>query len=365
LRAQYHALKPEIDAAIDDVLESSSYILGKYVETFEAEVCRFLGVRHAVGVNSGTDALLLSLIAAGIQPGDEVITAANSFFATAEAISLVGAQPVFVDVKRDTYNLDPSLIEAAITSRTRAIIPVHLYGQPADMDEILGIANRHGLAVVEDACQAMGATYRGKRVGGLGLAGCFSFVPAKNLGGYGDGGMVTTNDDRLAAAIRVLRDHGSSRKYVHQRVGYNSRLDAIQAAVLSVKLRHLDEWNQRRRSLATLYDELLGDLDVIRPTNAGDRQHIYHLYVIRSRQRDGLMEQLKERGIDAMIHYPVAIHRQPAFQDRDYPPLPVTDEITAQILSLPMWPLMTEAQVRATVEGVRDSLVALSDAVPA
>lgn len=356
LRQQYHAIKAEIDAALFEVVESSSYILGKYVQRFEDQVCEFLGVKHAIGVNSGTDALLLSLVAAGVGPGDEVITVANSFFATAEAISLAGAKPIFVDVQEPTYNVDFTRIEPAITRRTKAIIPVHLYGQPCDMDEIMELAERFGLIVIEDACQAMGAMYKGKRAGSIGLTGCFSFVPAKNLGSFGDGGMIVTNDDQLAKDIRVLRDHGSSKKYRHERVGYNSRLDALQAAVLSVKLAYLDDWNDARSRCAAIYHSHLADLEIICPTTAADRTHIHHLYVIRLRDRNGIQAQLAARGINTLIHYPIPLHKQNAYRGAQYPNLPVTEHLADQILSLPMWPHMNGEQLAETVNALRDAV---------
>ncbi|MCE5242549.1 MAG: DegT/DnrJ/EryC1/StrS family aminotransferase [Syntrophobacteraceae bacterium] len=353
LRQQYHSIKAEIDAALLEVLESSSYILGRYVERFEDQVCRFLDTRYAIGVNSGTDALLLSLVAAGIGPGDEVITVANSFFATAEAISLSGAKPVFVDVQEHTFNMDSSLLEAAVTSRTRAIVPVHLYGQPCDMDEIMAVAERFGLIVIEDACQAMGAKYKGRRAGSIGLAGCFSFVPAKNLGSFGDGGMVVTSDELLAAKIRLLRDHGSARKYEHERVGYNSRLDSLQAAVLSVKLGYLDDWNAARGRWAAEYDGLLSDVDVVRPSTSPGRSHIYHLYVVRARDRASVQAELGGKGVSTLIHYPIPLHRQAAYRDANYPELPVTEKLAREILSLPMWPMMSSEQVRETAEALQ------------
>lgn len=354
LLQQYHALKEEIDRAVLDVLESSSYILGAAVERFERDVCEYIGVSHAIGVNSGTDALLLSLVACGVGHGDEVITVSNSFFATAEAVCLAGAHPIFVDVLESTQTMDAALLERAITPRTRAIIPVHLYGQPADMDEILVIAERHGLVVIEDACQAIGVLYKGRRVGSLAKTGCFSFVPAKNLGCFGDGGLITTNDDNLARILQMLRDHGSSRKYVHERIGHNSRLDCLQAAVLSVKLKYLDDWNAARRRIAVQYDELLQGTGLVTPTVGPDRTHIYHLYVVRSRSRDELQAALNRRGVSTLIHYPIPIHQQEAFRDSVRAELPVTEKLAQEILSLPMWPLMSQAQVEATAGAIND-----------
>ncbi len=356
LKGQYHTLKADIDRVVLEVLDSSSYILGQYVRTFEQEVEHFFGIKHAIGVNSGTDALLLSLRAMDIGSGDEVITVSNSFFATAEAISLAGAKPVFVDVTEPSFNVDSELLEAAITPRTKAIIPVHLYGQPADMDEVLEVAERHGLRVIEDACQAFGAEYKGRRTGTLGHAAAFSFVPAKNLGCYGDGGMVTTNDDVLAERVRLLRDHGSSKKYRHEVVGYNSRLDALQAAILSVKLKCLDDWNEARRRLAGQYGLELRGCDVVLPTEAPDRKHIYHLYVIRTKNRDQLQAALREQGISTLIHYPIPIHLQPAFGDGSPSCLPVTQRLADEILSLPLWPTMPTSSVTLTSDAIKQIL---------
>lgn len=354
LRQQYLSLETEILAAIREQLGSTKYILGDYVRAFEQQMETFCGARHAIGVNSGTDALLLALRAGGIGPGDEVITVAHTFFATVEAIVLAGATPVFVDIEEATYLMNPRLIEAAITPRTKAIIPVHIYGQVADMDAIRPIAQRHKLVVIEDSCQAVGATYKGQKAGSLGDFGCFSFVPAKNLGGYGDGGMVLTNNEPFAQTVRLYRDHGSNRKYYHDVVGYNSRLDAIQAAILSVKLKKLDEWNVARRQRARLYTELLQGTDLITPVEHGHGDHIYHLYVVRTPRREAFMKFLGTRGIATMIHYPVPIHRQRAMAGRAHPPLPVTEKVAGEIVSLPMFPEMTEAEVRETVAAIRD-----------
>ncbi len=352
LRRQYRSLEKQINAAVLDVLDSSKYMLGDYVRAFEQQMETYCGVRHAIGVNSGTDALLLALKACGVGPGDEVVTVAHSFFATAEAIVLAGATPVFVDIDEATYLMNAELLEQAITSRTKAVIPVHLYGQAADMDVITTIARRHKLFVIEDACQACGALYKGRKAGSLGDIGCFSFVPAKNLGGYGDGGLAVTNNDEFAQRIRVYRDHGSPHKYHHDVVGYNSRLDALQAAVLSVKLTKLDEWNETRRQRAHLYTRLLADSGVITPVEHGLGTHIYHLYVVRSRRRDELMKFLSERGIATLIHYPVPIHRQKAFASAQFGPLPVTERIASEILSLPMFPEMSEDNVREVATAV-------------
>ncbi|MGB9593666.1 MAG: DegT/DnrJ/EryC1/StrS family aminotransferase, partial [Anaerolineae bacterium] len=288
LKAQYAALKPEIDRAIQAVVDRCDFILGQAVSEFEAEFARFCEVRYAIGVANGTDALRLGLLAAGIGPGDEVITAANTFIATTEAISQTGAAFRLVDVDERTYNLNPALLEEAITPRTRAILPVHLYGQSADMDPILDVARRHNLVVMEDACQAHGARYKGRRAGSMGHLAAFSFYPAKNLGAYGDAGAVVTNDEALARRLDLLRNHGQKSKYEHVMEGYCSRLDTLQAAVLRVKLRYLDAWNARRRQVAAWYNERLADLPVVRPHVMPDVEHVYHLYVIRTERRDAL-----------------------------------------------------------------------------
>jgi len=355
LAAQYAAIGEEIDEAISRVLTDTGFILGRDVSLFEEEFAAYCEARHAIGLDSGTSALELALRAFGIGPGDEVITAANTFVATALAISYTGARPVLVDIDPRTCCIDPELIEGAITERTRAIIPVHLYGQPADMDPILELAGRHGLVVIEDACQAHGARYKGRRVGSLGHAAAFSFYPAKNLGAYGDGGMLVTNDQEVADLVRMLRNYGQSRKYHHLLIGYNRRLDTLQAAVLRVKLRYLDAWNQVRRAHAREYGELLADGSVVLPIESDYAESVYHLYVVRARDRDRLRGRLGEEGISTGIHYPVAIHRQPAYRELGYGAgsFPVTEEYARQILSLPMYPELTPAQVRRVAEAIR------------
>jgi dTDP-4-amino-4,6-dideoxygalactose transaminase len=355
LRAQYAAIRAEVQAAIDAVLESMQLILGPNVHAFEAEFAAYCEASHAVGVGSGTEALALALRAAGIGPGDEVITVAHTFFADCEAIVQVGAQPVFVDVQPDTQTMDPASFAAAITSRTRAVIPVHLYGQPADMDEIVAIARRHGLFVLEDACQAHGARYRGQRVGTLGHAAAFSFYPGKNLGAYGDGGAVVTNDAQLAERVRRLRDHGAVRKYEHYDIGGTGRLDELQAAVLRVKLRYLDAWNARRAAAAAAYTAGLADTAVTPPVVRDDRTHVFHLYAVQAPRRDALRAYLAEQGIATGMHYPIPCHLQPAAREWSAGPgsLPVTERLAARTLSLPLFPEITDAQIARVVAAVR------------
>jgi len=347
LIAQYNSIAGEIHAAMAKVLERGDYILGEEVCLFEEEFARYCGVRYAVGLDSGISALELALRAYGIGPGDEVITAANTFIATASAISFVGARPVLVDMHPQTYNLDVSLLEKAVTPHTRAVIPVHLYGQMADMDAILEVARRHRLIVIEDAAQAHGATYKGRRAGSLGDVGCFSFYPAKNLGAYGDAGMLVTNDARIAEKVRMLRNYGQKEKYVHEFLAYNRRLDTLQAAMLRVKLRHLDEWNARRRAIAQTYDERLAGLGIQLPAVADCGTHVYHLYVIRIKRRDELQRWLASHGIATGIHYPIPIHLQSAYADLGYSPgdFPETERHCQEILSLPMYPELTSQQL--------------------
>lgn len=356
LAAQYRELASEIDEAISGVIRTSDFILGKELTRFEEEFAEFCGVGYAVGVDSGISALELSLRALGIGPGDEVITAVNSFIATASPISVVGARPVFVDLDPQTYNIDVDAVERAITSRTRAIIPVHLYGQPVDMDPLLEMSHAHGLYVIEDACQAHGARYKGRRAGSLGHAGAFSFYPGKNLGAFGDGGMAVTNDPTVAERIRMLRNYGQKVKYHHEAIAYNRRLDTIQAAVLRAKLRRLDDWNASRRQRASQYTRLLRDVDVSTPKESDIAEHIYHLYVIRTENRDALQRYLSERGIATGIHYPIPIHLQPAYRDFGYQVghFPIAEQYAGELLSLPMYPHLTEEQVGFVVEVVRE-----------
>jgi dTDP-4-amino-4,6-dideoxygalactose transaminase len=351
---QYHNLKAEIDQAILDVLESGSYVLGPQLSKFEEELTRYINVRETVGVNSGTDALLLVFLALGLGPGDEIITTSNTFFATAEAIWLAGATPMFVDSDPRTRNIDVTRIEAAITSKTRAIVPVHLYGLTADMPEIAKIAKAHNLFVVEDCAQAIGA--RGDRfaIGELSDAVCLSFIIQKNLGCFGDGGAVATNHPELAAQIRKLRNHGSLRRS-HHSIGYNSRLDDIHAAVLRVKLKHVDEWSERRRQIAKLYDQGLAGAPMILPFTPPGYEHVYHLYVIESDERDALQAYLHSKGITALTHYPIAIHQQEGFpwgRPARFAGLPVTERSAASVLSLPLYPELTNQEVERVIEEV-------------
>ena len=342
VRAAYEAQRPQIDAAIAGVLERGDFILGDAVDAFEEAFAAYCGTRHAVGVDSGFSALELTLRAYGIGAGDEVITAANTFVATVGAIDIVGARSVLVDMDADTYTIDPDALAAAVTPATRAIIPVHLYGQPADMDAVNAIAAAHDLVVIEDACQAHGATYRGRRAGSLGDAAAFSFYPGKNLGAFGDGGMIVTDDEVVATATRKLRNLGSIEKYRHEIKGFNRRLDTLHAAVLDVKLSRLDDDNRLRRRTAHIYDDLLGDLPVRTPRTADDVDHVHHLYVIECDDRDALRAHLAGVGVATGIHYPVPIHLQPAYTSLadGKGSFPVTESGAARILSLPIFPNM-------------------------
>jgi dTDP-4-amino-4,6-dideoxygalactose transaminase len=358
LKAQHRSLAFELQQAISAVLERGDFILGEDVRLLEEEFAGYCEAQYAVGVSSGTSALELALRAFEIGPGDEVITAANTFIATAAAISYAGAKPVLVDIDAHSYNIDVSQIEAAVTERTKALIPVHLYGHPADMDPILEIAEGYGLVVIEDACQAHGARYKGKRVGSLGHAAAFSFYPAKNLGACGDAGMVVTSDPEVAERIRMLRDHGQSDKYHHTLLGYNHRLDTFQAAVLRVKLKRLDEWNAARRRHARRYNEFLNGCLAITPREADDCECSYHLYVIRVQDRDALRAHLRDKGIATGIHYPIPIHLQPAYQSLGYGTgsFPVTEECCKQVLSLPMYAELAPDQIKYVAEAIRGFL---------
>ena len=352
LVAQYEQLRDEMLPAIEKVLSRAQFILGEEVGLFENEFAAFCGVDHCVGVSSGTDALHLSLRALGIGPGDEVITAANTFVATGFAIVYAGATPVFVDVDPVDYNMQVELIRRAVTARTKAIIPVHLYGQPAEMDAIRSIARECDLKVVEDACQAHGALYGDQRVGSLGDAACFSFYPGKNLGAYGDGGAVVTNDPALAERLRVLRNYGQRTKNEHSVLGFNNRLDTLQAAVLQVKLKYLDEWNDKRRAAARRYNELLADSDVVIPTEKPDVRHVYHLYVIQHDSRDELLDHLKQRGVHCGIHYPMPLHMAAPFRSARTVPegVPVSVALARRILSLPMHPELGSTQMQQVAQ---------------
>ena len=347
LKAQYRSIQDDVRAAFDEVLTSMDFVLGANLRAFEAEYAAYCQTKYALGVANGTDALYLALRACGVGPGDEVITVSHSFIATVEAIVMLGATPVYVDVDPETYTLDPAQLPAALSARTRAIVPVHLYGQMADMDPIMTFARQHGLAVVEDACQAHGADDRGRRAGSLGDAAAFSFYPSKNLGAYGDGGAVTTNSRAIAEHVKLIRDHGSSKKYEHQEFGWNSRLDEMQAAVLRSKLGLLDFWNEQRRRHADRYDELLEDLSITRPRTRDGVRHVFHLYVIQADGRDFGKQMLNDLGIATGIHYPTPIHLQTAAQGvgRVVGELRVTERLSRRILSLPMYAELEEAQL--------------------
>lgn len=358
LRIQYEAIEEEINAAVLGVIRNTTFILGPQGKALEQSVAAYHGVKHAVGVASGTDALHLALRAADIGPGDEVITSPFTFIATAEAISYVGAIPVFVDILPDTFNIDTKLIEKRITKRTKAILPVHLYGHSADMDELMAIAGKHGLKVIEDCAQSFGAEYRGKKTGAFGHIGCFSFFPSKNLGAYGDGGMVTTDDDRLSERIQSLRNHGSKVRYYHDEIGYNSRLDEIQAAVLNVKFKRIDSYNDGRRRAAAWYAEHLAGTGIQTPVEHRGCKHVFHQYTIRIKNRDAVKKRLDEAKMSSMIYYPVPLHLQAAYKELGMQAgsLPVTELATKEVLSLPIYPELTEDQVRTVADAVKKAL---------
>ncbi|MDQ3685421.1 MAG: DegT/DnrJ/EryC1/StrS family aminotransferase [Acidobacteriota bacterium] len=367
LQAQYKQIKHDVDAAIARVIESAAFVLGPEVEAFEATFAEYVGAQFCVGVNSGTAAIQLALTACGVGHGDEVIVPANTFFATAEAVSTAGATPVFVDADPISYTIDVTKIEAAITPRTRAIIPVHLYGQTADLDPIFEIAARHNLSVIEDAAQAHGAEYKGRKVGSLGRANCFSFYPGKNLGAYGEGGAVMTDDEGVARRVRLLRDHGSEQRYRHEIVGYNFRLEGIQAAVLGVKLKHLDGWNELRRAHAARYAQLLGDATqqerLALPSEMPYARHVYHLYVVQTERRDEMQKNLSAAGVQTGIHYPIPVHLQPAYTSLGYKPgdFPEAERQAARVLSLPMYPELTDEQIEHVVAVVSGQWSVVSD----
>lgn len=348
LKLQYQAIKIELDQAIQSVLDEGWFILGKNVSAFETEFAAYCDAAFAVGVGNGTDALQLALMACGVGPGDEVITSPLSATFTALAISAAGAIPTFIDIDADTYNIDPRKLEDAIGPRTKAIMPVHLYGQPAAMEPILAAARKHNLLVIEDAAQAHGALYKGHRTGTLGDVGCFSFYPSKNLGAFGDGGMVITNNPEIAEKLRILRNGGQKTRYDHQLIGVNSRLDELQAAILRVKLRYLEKWNHRRQHIAALYTALLGDSEVDPPVEIPDATHVCHLYVVRCKERDKLQKHLAERGVQTAIHYPTPIHLQGAYRwlNLRRGSFPVAERCAEQVLSLPVYPELTDAKVR-------------------
>ena len=354
LKRQYASIQKDVDGAISRVLSHTQFVLGPEVKSFEENLARYCGTKFAVGCASGTDALLLSLRACGVEPGDEVITSTFSFFATAGAISRLGAIPVFVDILPKSYNIDTSQIEKKITPQTKVIMPVHLYGQCADMDEILSLAKRHNLRVVEDAAQAIGATYRCKKAGGLGDLGCFSFFPSKNLGAYGDAGAVVTNSEELADQIKMLRVHGSRRKYYHETVGYNSRLDTFQAAILDAKLKYLDQWTNKRREQAEFYNQALAGLPIQLPLEEKDKYHIFHQYTLAVPQRDRFKEYLKQKEIGCDTYYPLPLHQQECYRNlaARNGSLPVAEKKAGQVVSLPIFPELTKEELNYVVESV-------------
>lgn len=354
LKAQYRSIKPEIDAAIAGVLDSSQFVLGPEVAKFEQEFASYCGTAECIALNSGTSALHLALLAAGAGPGDEVITVPFTFVATVAAVVYTGARPVLVDIDPRSFTMDPATIEAAISSRTKVILPIHLYGQAADMDPILEIARRHRLIVIEDAAQAHGAKYKGRTAGSIGDIACFSFYPGKNLGAYGEGGAVTTNNAEFANKIRMLRDWGQDRKYHHVLHGFNYRMEALQGVILSVKLRHLERWNESRRAIVNKYNQLLTGSNVERPLEMPWAHHVYHQYTIRTNHRDSLQQALKSKGIQTGIHYALPVHLQPAYANLGYTPnsLPQSEKAAEQVLSLPLFPEMTADQVELVAQTV-------------
>ena len=359
LKLHHAPLRGEFIGAIQEVIDAAAFAGGAFVAQFEAEFAAYCGCLHAIGVGSGTEALWLTLLALGIGPGDEVITVPNTFIATAEAITYCGAKPVFVDVDECAYTMDPAALEKSITPRTKAIVPVHLFGQPADMDSILRIAREQGVYVVEDACQAHGAEYKGQKVGSLGEAGCFSFYPGKNLGAFGEAGAVVTSDTKLQEKIRILRDHGQIRKYHHIMVGWNSRMDGIQAAVLRIKLRHLERANQLRRSHAAHYDRALdGIAEIVTPVQMVSARHVYHIYAIRVQDREEVIRFLAEKGIECGVHYPVPIHLQEAYRNIGYRPgaFPTAERYAREFVSLPIFPELSPAEVEMVAAEVKEAV---------
>ncbi len=360
LKAQYHVIKPEVLSAIEAVCDEQGFVLGPRVVAFEEATAQYIGSRYAIGCASGSDALLLSLMAMGVKAGDEVITIPFTFFATAGAISRLGAKPVFVDIQPDTFNIDPALIEQAVTPRTKAIIPVHLFGQCADMAAINEIAKRKKIYVIEDACQAIGAAQQGKRAGIFGDTGCFSFFPSKNLGGFGDGGLITTNDKALADSMAMLRVHGSQVRYLHEAIGINSRLDALQAAVLQIKLKYLDQWNEGRRRNAERYQQLFAktkhaDCVVLPPTRHGNF-HVYNQFTVRVPRRDELRAFLKEKGVGTEVYYPLPMHLQNCYRELGHQKgsFPLSEQAAEEVMSIPIYPELTEAQQGYVVDTIAE-----------
>ncbi len=361
LNAHHAPLMGEFEAATRNVITTGAFAGGPFVAAFEKDFAAYCQCEQAIGVGSGTEALWLCLLAAGVGPGDEVITVPSTFMATAEAITYCGARPVFVDIDEQTYTMDPSLVEAAITKKTKAIIPVHLFGQIADMDPIIAIAQKHGLTIIEDACQAHGAEYKGRRAGSLGDAGCFSFYPGKNLGAFGEAGAVVTDNAEMAEKMRVLRDHGQVRKYHHSMIGWNCRMDGIQGAVLQIKLRHLAQSTDLRRAHAALYNRLLNDVEeIILPIEAPHARHVYHIYSVRTRERDELMRALTDAGIGCGIHYPIPVHLQEAYQSLGYSTgdFPVAERAASEFVSLPMYPELTREQIETVAARVKEIVCA-------
>ncbi|MBV8275245.1 MAG: DegT/DnrJ/EryC1/StrS family aminotransferase [Verrucomicrobia bacterium] len=359
LWSQHLPLMSEFSQAIQEVIESSAFAGGPFVAAFERDFAAYCDIPYAIGVGSGTEALWLSLLACGVGSGDEVITVPSTFMATAEAITYCGARPVFVDVDERTYTMNPDALKNALTSKTKAIIPVHLFGQPADMDPILEFGREHGLHVIEDACQAHGATYKGKRVGTFGDTACFSFYPGKNLGAFGEAGAIVTSSAELDQKLRVFRDHGQERKYFHSVIGWNCRMDGIQAAVLRIKLQQLEAANQLRRTHAVQYDAGLGEFDgVITPAQASYARHVYHIYAIRVRNRDETIQSLTDQGIATGIHYPVPVHLQEAYQSLGYTrySFPIAERCAAEFVSLPMYPELTHSQIEQVIDAVKEAV---------
>jgi dTDP-4-amino-4,6-dideoxygalactose transaminase len=358
LKRQYASIKEELDQAVFGVLSHTKFVMGPEVKEFEEKAAQYCGTRSAVGVASGTDALLLSMRACGVGPGDEVITTGFTFFATAGVITRLGATPVYADIDPDTYNIDPHQIEKKITDKTKVIMPVHLYGQCADMDPIMQIANKHDLKVVEDAAQAIGAKYKGKKAGSLGHFGCFSFFPSKNLGAAGDGGMIVTSDPKMDELLRMLRVHGAKPKYYHSIVGYNSRLDTLQAAILGVKLKYLDRWTEKRRGHAEVYNQAFADSDVVTPKEEEFNYHIFHQYTIAVKNRDKLREILKEKGIGHDVYYPVPLHLQECYKHLGYREgdLPVTEQKAGEVVSIPIYPELTAEEQKFVIQTVKSAV---------
>lgn len=356
LPAQIRSIRSELDAAIARAMDNCSFCLGPDVAQFEKEFAKYLGVEHCLGFNSGTSALHVAMILAGVGPGDEVITTPYTFIATSWAISYVGAKPVYVDIDEATFNLDPKLVERAITPRTKAILPVHLYGHPCELDALLEIARKHKLPLVEDACQAHGAKYKGKIVGTFGQSACFSFYPAKNLGALGEGGALVTNDAKIAARAKSLREHGSTVRYHHDEVGFNYRMEGFQGAVLGVKQKYLAKWTERRRAIAKIYGDLLDETPLQLPREAAGCESAWHLYTVRHTRRDELKKFLEDRGIGSAIHYPLPLHLQKAYAQLGYKPgdLPVAEKASREVLSLPMYPELTDKQVQRVTDVVKE-----------